>query len=233
MEDSKKERLEAVAKMERAKGSSHKMKGIIIAVIAALFLGFFVFAITATKKKNSEPVTLSNSGWVKGNPKAAVIFTEFADFQCPACRAFEPSLKKLEEEYGDKVKIVFKHFPLKSIHPNAFAASVAAEAAGKQNKFWEFHDILYKKQAEWAGVPNPTEKFVSYAKSLTLDEEQFEKDLKDPKLQAAVNAQTDEGIRIGVSGTPSLFINGQPIEIPGNYGALKAQIDSALVPGKK
>lgn len=232
-EQSKKDRLESIAGMEKAKGGSYKMKGAVIGIIAALFLGLFIFAITATKKKNTEPITLSSSGWVKGNPEATVTFTEFADFQCPACLAFEPIIQQLEKEYGDRVKIVYKHFPLKQAHPNAFPAAVAAEAAGKQNKFWEFHDVLFEKQEDWAGAPNPTSKFISYAKSIKLDIVQFEKDLDDDKLKAAVNAQTDEGIRIGVSGTPTLFINGQPIEIPGNYAALKAQIDSALVPDKK
>lgn len=228
----KKERKEQkkLERMDQMEGSqkSFKTKGIIIGVVALIFLGFFIYAISAAKNKTVEPVTLSSSGWVKGNPESTVTFTEFADFQCPACKAFEPTLKKLEEEYGDRVKIVFKHFPLKAIHPNAFPSAVAAEAAGRQNKFWEYHDLLFEKQEEWSSAPNPRSKFVEYAKSLKLDTAQFEKDLDDNKLKTAVNVQADEGIRVGVSGTPTLFINGTPIDNPGNYDVLKLQIESVL-----
>ncbi len=220
-------KLDKIANMEHSGGSS-KMKAIVIGLVALIFLVGLTYAIFATKKKSTEPVTISSSGWVKGNAESTITLTEFADFQCPACRAFEPMLSQLDKEYGDRVKIVFKHFPLKAIHPNALPAAVAAEAAGKQNKFWEFHDVLYEKQDEWAGEANPKPKFLSYAKGLKLDTAQFEKDLNDSKIKAAVNAQVDEGIKIGVSGTPSLFINGTPIDIPGNYEVLKLQIESML-----
>lgn len=227
----KKDRLENIANMEKKDGS-FKTKGIIIAVVAALFLGFFVYAVTATKKKSNEPVTLSNSGWVRGNTESTVTFTEFGDFQCPACKAFEPIMQQVVKDYDKEIKIVFKHFPLKSVHPNAMGGAIAAEAAGKQNKFWEYHDVLFAKQEEWVNLPNPESKFISYAKNLKLDAEQFKKDIKDTKIKAAVNAQVDEGIKVGVNSTPTLFINGEMIEIPGNYEALKAQIDSALIPKK-
>lgn len=227
----KKDRLEDVARMEKKDGS-FKTKGIVIAVVAALFLGFFVYAVTATKKKSSEPVVLSNSGWVRGNTESTVTLTEFGDFQCPACKVFEPIFEQVVKDYDKKIKIVYKHFPLKSVHPNAMGAAIAAESAGKQNKFWEYHDLLFAKQEEWSGLPNPESKFMSYAKSLKLDTEQFKKDLKDSKVKASVNAQVDEGIKVGVNSTPTLYINGEMIEIPGNYEALKAQLDSALVPQK-
>lgn len=228
-EKKEQKKLDKIASMETGQKSS-KMKIFVIAAVALIFIGFFGYAVTAAKNKPVAPIELSDSGWVKGNPEATVTFTEFADFQCPYCKQFTPIVKQLEKEYAKEVKIVYKHFPLKQAHPNAFPAAVAAEAAGRQNKFWEFHDILYEKQEEWSGQANPTPKFVAYAKSLKLDAEQFEKDLQDNKLKTAVNAQVDEGIKAGVQGTPSLFINGQAIEIPGNYEVLKAQIDSALVP---
>ncbi len=228
----KKERKEQkkLERMDQMEGSqkSFKTKGIIIGVVALIFLGFFIYAINAAKSKPSEPVELSASGWVKGNPEATVTFTEFADFQCPYCKQFSPIVSQLEKEYGDRIKIVFKHFPLKQAHPNAFPAAVAAEAAGRQNKFWEYHDLLFEKQEEWSATPNPQSKFVEYAKGLKLDAAQFEKDLDDDKLKTAVNAQVDEGIKVGVSGTPTLFINGAPIDIPGNYEVLKLQIESVL-----
>lgn len=224
-------KLERLSKMEE-KNNGSKTKGLVIAGIVLLFLAFFGYSIYAAKssqeKKLSTVVSLSDKGWVKGNAKSKITFTEFGDFQCPACAAFEPIYAQMSKEYGKDIKVVFKHYPIKSIHPNAFASAVAAEAAGVQGKFWEFHDMLYAKQDEWSQLPDPTPTFLSYAKSLKIDTEKFEKDLGSSALKNKVNSQVDEGIKVGVNSTPSLFINGKPIAIPSSYEALKPQIEEAI-----
>lgn len=211
---------------EEQRGS--RMKWMVIGLVSVLFLGFFIFAIVASKKKSSAPVILSDSGWVKGNTESKVTLTEFGDFQCPACKVFEPTFEQATREYGKKVKFVFKHFPLKALHPNAMPAALAAEAAGAQGKFWEYHDLLYAKQDEWAGATDPTEKFVSYAKSLKLDTDTFKKDLKSKNFERQINDQEDEGIKVGVNGTPAIFLNGVMISIPKDYEELKERLDKAL-----
>lgn len=219
-------RLEQLSRMEKTQGTG-KMKYIIIAVAVILFLGVGIFSILASKHKANAPVTLSSMGWTTGNPKSQVTVAEFGDFQCPACLTFEPFMRQLRLEYGSKVKIVFKHFPLKQAHPNAMPAAIAAEAAGKQGKFWQYHDTLYDNQNAWASLSDPTAEFQKYAKKLKLDVELFKKDLKDKSLVDKVNSQEDEGIRVGVNATPTVFVNGTYMGVP-TYSELKKKVDEAL-----
>ena len=208
--------------------SGNKTKLIISSAVSLLFLAFFAFAIVASKQKANAPVKLSNSGWVTGNPASKVTLTEFGDFQCPACKAFEPVIDQVRKDYGNKVKIVFMHFPLKTAHPNAMLAAKASEAAGAQGKFWEYHDLLYQNQEAWAPLADPTQQLLDYAKSLKLDADKFQKDMNDKTLEAKINAQEDEGINVGVSATPTVYINGAYLGVPGGYDSLKAEIDKAL-----
>ncbi|PIT89205.1 MAG: hypothetical protein COU27_01530, partial [Candidatus Levybacteria bacterium CG10_big_fil_rev_8_21_14_0_10_36_7] len=129
-----------------------------------------------------------------------------------------------------KVKLLFKHFPLTTIHRNAMGAAVAAEAAGLQEKFWEMHDALYDNQSEWADLNalGAQDKFIFYAKSLGLDVGRFTKDLEDKSLSDKVSAMQQEGVSAGVSGTPTFFINGKLIQNPTNYEDFKSIIESNL-----
>lgn len=102
------------------------------------------------QNENAEPIALLETDQVKGKENASVTLIEYADFQCPACASYAPVVEQLEENYGDRVRFVFRHFPLISIHKNAYAASVATEAAGAQGKFWEMHDLLFERQSEWS-----------------------------------------------------------------------------------
>lgn len=207
-------------------------KAIIIGVIALLFLGFSIWAISASKqgKNPSAPVVLSDSGQKSGTASAQVTLVEFADFQCPYCKNYEPALAQVRAEYADDIEFIYKHFPLVNAHQNAKPAAIAAEAAGRQGKFWEFHDLLYEKQEEWSVLPNVQEKFVEYASSLELDVDQFAADLKDKTLEDAVNAQHDEGVTAGVSGTPTFFLNGKRTEFAQDFSSFKEKIDAVLKP---
>jgi len=95
-------------------------------------------------------VMLTGDDHYKGNPDAQVVLIEYSDFQCPACRAYIPIITSLIEQFPDDLVVVYRHFPLQSVHANARAAAEASEAAAKQGKFWEFHDILFDKQTEWS-----------------------------------------------------------------------------------
>lgn len=224
-------KMEELSKMEHHNNSGN-MKWIVIGIAVVLFLGFGIFSIMASKQKKEAPVKISSSGQMMGSKVSNVTLVEFGDFQCPACYAFEPTMQQVRTDYGKSIKIVFKHFPLKQAHPNAMAAAIASEAAAKQGKFWEYHDLLYKNQNTWAPLPDPSSEFVKYAKELTLNESQFKKDLEDKSLAAKIDAQLDEGIKIGVNATPTVYVNGKFMGVP-DYNALKKAIDNVLTSNTK
>lgn len=148
-----------------------------------------------------------------GNADAPITITEYSDFQCPLCNKFytETFSTKIKEYIDQgKVRYIFKHFPL-SFHPQAEPAALASECALEQNKFWEYHDQLFEKQNEWAEVNDNKTNFMAYAKNLGLNESQFQTCLESKKYQGAIDADTKEGRKNRISGTPSFFINDETI----------------------
>ena len=151
-----------------------------------------------------------------GNPNAPVTIIEFSDFQCPFCARFHiQTLPAIIEEYinEDKVKLVFRDFPIQSIHPNALPASVAAECANEQGKFKEMHDILFERQNEWNNQETGAaiELFNQYAREMELKEEQFESCLTSAKYVEEIQKDLDDGRAYGISGTPGFFIGNDEI----------------------
>jgi protein-disulfide isomerase len=146
----------------------------------------------------------------RGPESAVVTLEEFADFQCPPCAALRPELKHLENEFGGKLRIIFRHYPL-AMHKNAEAAAYASEAAGMQGKFWEMHDLLFDNQDRWAEVGDPRELYVGMAKSLDLDIVRFENDMRSAAVRERVKSDIARGDSIDIPGTPSLFLNGVEI----------------------
>lgn len=144
----------------------------------------------------------------KGPADAKVTIAEFSDFQCPACRVAEPPLRQLLSIYGADVRFVFKNFPLEHVHYYARRGATAAECAGRQGKFWPFHDMLYDRQDEWTNSQVDT-KLAAYAKELGLDLDAFNACLKDPATQKAIDADVKEAENRWVNSTPTFFINGQ------------------------
>ena len=160
---------------------------------------------------------------------AVVTLEEFGDFQCPPCRQLSGEIKKLEGEYNSRVGIVFRHYPLSSMHQQAFEAAQAAEAAGLQGKFWEMHDLLYARQEEWSEKTNARQLFTGYAELINLDVEKFSRDFESPQIKERIQADLRRGDSINISGTPSLFVNGR--EIPSESmtpEGIRKTIDSAL-----
>ncbi len=143
------------------------------------------------------------------NPKVTII--EYGDFQCGGCAAAAPILKPLVKKYSDNVELVYRHFPLSSIHPNARVAAAGAEAAGKQDKFWEMHDILFENQADWEklGGEDRVKQLSRYAEQLDLDVTQFQADLDSQSITSKINFDIAMGKKIGVTGTPAIFVNGK------------------------
>jgi protein-disulfide isomerase len=223
-------RLEKLDLQNQGK-SQNNLKWLILGLGALLFVAFFGTLIFFTKQSSQKPASLSNQGWVRGADQAKTTLTEFGDFQCPACKAYHPMVQGLLSTYKDKsFSLMFKHFPLTAAHKNALLAAMAAEAAGAQGKFFEMHDILYEKQDEWAQASGveAREKFISYALTLELDQEQFIKDLDNKELEVKIRENQNEGINNGVSGTPTFFLNGKRIDNPRSVDEFKKLIDKEL-----
>ena len=139
----------------------------------------------------------------QGKPNAPVTVVMFSDFQCSGCAATHPVLKKVVAEYGNKIRFVVRDFPLENIHENAFSAALAANAAYKQGKFFEYAEILYKNQN---ALDTPSLK--KYAADLGLNTNRFELDLTDEKTAAEVRKDMADGVNYGIKGTPTVYVNG-------------------------
>jgi protein-disulfide isomerase len=162
-----------------------------------------------------------------GPSDAPVVIIEFSDYQCPFCRKFrEETLDKILETYEGKVRFVYRDFPLENIHPYAFKAAEAANCAGEQGKYFEYHDLLYEKQSDWSA--RGEEAFVEYAQQLSLDVESFETCLASGKYEEEVRKDLQDGINAGVTGTPAFFINGIPLSGAQPFEVFKVIIDSEL-----
>jgi protein-disulfide isomerase len=162
---------------------------------------------------------------VRGPQGAPVTIVEFSDYQCPFCARSEPLIKDVEKQYPERVRFVYKHLPLVSIHPNAMGASQAAIAAGKQGKFWEMHDLLFANQR--ALQPD---KLKEYAQQLGLDMAKFEADMESAEVKSIVQDDMTLSRTVGVRGTPTIFVNGKLVENRSLDG-LKQMIDPILQKG--
>lgn len=179
---------------------------------------FVVFAIMNPKNDSASTNTTAltaqqqaqlKQGDSKGDPQSRVVVTEFGDFQCPACGAFEEELQaNVLPQYGSKINFVFKNFPLVNIHKNALSAAKAAQAAGAQGKFWEMHDTLYAKQDEWSELDDPQSKYESYAAAIGLDVSKFKSDMKSSAIASKIDKDSKLAEEIKIPGTPSFFVNG-------------------------
>jgi protein-disulfide isomerase len=158
----------------------------------------------------------------KGPNSAPVTIVEFSEFQCPFCLKVEPTIKRIQEVYSTQVRVVWKHMPL-SIHRNALDAAVAAEAARRQDKFWEYHDRLFANQQKL-----DPENLQEYAKELQLDMARFDKDRLDPEIRKRIEADKAEAETIGVNATPTFFINGRYVRGAQPFETLAKVIDEEL-----
>lgn len=164
----------------------------------------------------------------KGSESAPVTLEEFGDYQCPSCGIFNPVVNKMKATYGDRLRVVFRHLPLQSMHKNAALAARAAEAAGLQGRFWEMHDALYDNQKEWSDLPDPRPKFAEYAQRAGVsDVERFKTDLEGQSVGARIVADVQRASSLGVNATPSVFING--VQVRGLAESdLRREIETAL-----
>ena len=147
---------------------------------------------------------VNDNDHIQGNKNARIELVEYGDYQCPHCGHAYPIIKGIQKKMGDKLKFVYRNFPLAEIHPDAVNAAMASEAAGLQNKFWEMHDHIFEHQNRLN-----ESSLIKYAEQLDLDIEQFNIDRKSEALIQKVESDFESGVRSGVNGTPSFFINGE------------------------
>jgi protein-disulfide isomerase len=194
-------------------------------IMVVLFGGAIWYSSIATEKSNEGIVEMQQ---VKGNSEAAVTLVEYSDFQCPACASFQPVLKEILSTYGEQIRFEYKHYPL-PIHPYAQQAAIAAEAAGQQGKFFEYHDALFENQNEWSKSATPVAFFTKYAGDLGLDVEKFKQHQKSSLLRDAVRSDLREAQELGLTGTPTFYLNGEKMEIT-SFEDFIAQIAFAIDP---
>lgn len=203
----------------------------VVAVVVILIAAWFLTRNTETENDNvTLPSTesLNKTDHVRGNPDAAVTLIEYGDFECPACAQYHTLLQELEEKFDEDVAFVFRHFPLTSIHANAELASRAAEAAGKQDKFWEMHDMLYEKQTQWASNTDARNIFIGYAEELGLNTDTFKEDLNSKEVKNTVNTQRNSGTAAKVNATPTFFLNGSKIQNPASVAEFETLLNAAI-----
>ena len=209
---------------KRAKRRTWIAIGILTAII---LIGYLVSRIPGIGS------TYGEGDPVKGAPKAKVKIVEYSDFQCPACQHAQGSLKQILEEYGETVQIIFNDFPLVTTHPNALSAAEAAQCAYSQQRFWEYHDLLFEGQNIWAQTTDPQSHFLDYARETGLNIEQFTRCIENHETQKAVRVDMKEGEALRIRSTPTFFINDTRLVGQATFNNFKEAIDAQLGRGNK
>jgi len=166
---------------------------------------------------------VSSKDNIQGSASAPIELVEYGDYQCPHCGRAYPILKNIQAKLGDQLKFVFRNFPLSKIHPNATHAAIATEAAARQHKFWEMHDYIFEHQNRLDDGS-----LVRYATHLRLDAAQFASDFEKQELAQKVEDDFESGVRSGVNGTPSFFINGQKYDGDWNEAPFLTHLQSLV-----
>ena len=223
------------ARAERRRSRSIKKVIILVAVLAGI-AGLVFFLASGEPDETDKTVggeipVVTADDWIKWDADSPVTLIEYSDFQCPACGEYYKLLKAVEPEYGDKVRFVYRHYPLSQIHFNANAAARAAEAAGLQGKFWEMHDRIFETQELWSSMSasDASAVFAGYARDLLrIDVDRYLVDFDSDAVQAKVTEDFAGGLRAGVNATPTFYLNGEKIRNPSDIAEFRAVLDEAL-----
>lgn len=203
-------------------GESKFLLGIVIATIALIGGAIFLFSRPTTPPQALlREELIPAATFTKGNASASAYLVEFSDFQCPACKAFAPVVDQIVEKNSDRLLFAYRHFPLDQ-HEFARAAATAAEAAGKQGKFWEMHTLLFGSQDKFSSTIWP-----DLAKQAGLDAAKFTAAQTDPAIADKIAADRTYGISIGVASTPTFFLNGVKLPLT-SYDDLRRAVENAL-----
>jgi protein-disulfide isomerase len=176
---------------------------------------------------NKLTVPVSERDHMQGSDSARVTLVEYGDYECPYCGAAYPIVKRIQKTMEGDLCFVFRNFPLTETHPHALHAAYAAEAAALQDKFWEMHDLLFENQDALED-----DDFLRYAQQLELDTDQFMRDFSSDEVANKVEQDSSSGVRSGVNGTPTFFINGLRYDGSYEYSALLAALREELAQGQ-
>lgn len=185
-------------------------------LVTGLLIGSVVFyfsktAVTETVK--DQAVLISDNPHIEGSDNAPVTIVEFSDFQCPACKAAYLVIKQLVHNDSDKIRLIYRHYPLTQIHSNAQLAAQAAEVAAEDGHFWEYHDLLFENQATWSQIKQKSallEQLASYAEQLGIDKGSFLERINSDHIKSLVSEDVVAGNKLNIKGTPTLYVNGRP-----------------------
>ena len=230
----RREEREKVRQQEEKQRKTKKVVKLVAVFVGLLLIVGFITLRSpggASDISSFMDLEISETDWVKGNRDAQIILVEYADFQCPACARYSPIVKRLIDEYGDKIGVIFRHFPLKQIHSNATSVGIAAEAAGQQGKFWEMHDLLFERQDDWSDSNDINTVMEDYSRELGLDVDRFMQDLESDAAVDKVDSQYKSGLSLGVNSTPTFFLNGQKLDSVRSYDQFKEAIEKATSNG--
>lgn len=209
-----------------------KILSAILIFSAILLIGAVALLSTGQKtptSENPDQIVYNidySTGEKIGTDSAKVKLVEYADFQCPACKSFEPVLKQILAENKDGVQFVYKYFPL-PLHLNSRTSANFAIYAATEGKFWETHNKLFDTQEEWAELKNPKDYFLKMGRDLELDEQKLKEALEKNTYYPVMNKTFEEGQNLGVNSTPTLFLNGKKMNFQ-TYEELKQSIKQAL-----
>ncbi|MEP6778050.1 MAG: thioredoxin domain-containing protein, partial [Chthoniobacterales bacterium] len=208
---------------------------ILIALVAACTIGAGAMLLHSKRRAIAESRAVAPADaqvalkptHVRGGTTAPVTLEEFGDFQCPSCANTAALIHLIENEYGPKLRVIFWQLPLPN-HQHGREAAIAAEAASRQGRFWEMHDLLYGNQVSWVREADVQARFEEYAAKLQLDLDRFRKDAASSEVGAAVDAQHQFGWARGIRKTPTLFVNNREVLPPFTGESLRKMIDAAL-----
>ena len=214
-----KEQKQAAAK-QRDRAKKIGLKVFTFVITPALLL--FVFYTLFTQGPTYSPVEISDSDHIRGTTENSVTIVVYADFQCPACATEHQTMTQLWPSIRDRALLIFRHYPITAQHRNSWTASLYAEAAARQNRFWEMHDYLFATQPIWASMNNVEGEFDSYALELNLDIDQLHEDIESEEIISKIRNDQRGGNSAGVRSTPAVFINGRLLTNPSRTRIIEA-----------
>ena len=211
--------------MNRKYRSVFLWSGVIVIILGIGYGMIWLVSSLSGSSGQQIQMQISDKDYSTGPSNGDIVLVEYSDFQCPACAAWNSVLQQLkkDKDIKDELRIIYRFFPLSKIHLNAEISAQSAYAAGKQNKFWEYHDVLFEKQSEWSSLSKSLaqDRFIAYAESVGISLDQF---IVDANSSEAINAVQDsyrEGLKFGVNSTPTFFVNGLKLRGATSYEDLK------------
>ncbi|PIR44864.1 MAG: disulfide bond formation protein DsbA [Candidatus Vogelbacteria bacterium CG10_big_fil_rev_8_21_14_0_10_51_16] len=208
-------------------------KGILWVVFILIIIFVVAGVVRMAKQENggvaSYDIRITEVDQAVGPAVAPLTLVEYSDFQCPACASYHSIVKELLAEHGESLRFVYRHYPLPQ-HRNARPAAYMAEAAGRQGKFFEMHDLIFQNQISWTNMSDEqaSAEFIGYAQTLGLDLNKIATDLQDQAIINKVDADLASGNRFGVNATPTFYLNGRKLQNPPGMEAFRAILRAEL-----